>query len=456
VNSLRARLILMVIVTVGITLAVSIFVFSLAIDARKDSLDDRSLKEQVGDIERHIAWRNNQLYIELPAKLLRDYRAGAGQFIYVVSDETGRILGNYGSSNLLRNTQIPTDEHHESLALFSTIRQLAGEDLKFFAAEKWVNIAEDQWVNIQVAQGPLHEDILVDEILKEMLESYGSVVIGLIAALVIGIIFVLNQLTKSLRLVEAGALAIRPGSGQMGIEVDNLPRELVPVVAKFNNALQKLDMAYIQQRNFSDIAAHELRSPLAIVRGQAERLPSGHEKETLLDDISHMEQILARLLELAHSESAVLGENKKLELGQTLGALLADVGAAYVRRGLTLDFQGLDEPVWVHADVAMLEVILRNLLDNAVSAGGNTVSVFISYDCRGGVRVCDNGPGVAEIYWEKIFERFMRLNPSHTNGSAGLGLAIVRRLAEAQGARVTAHRAPQGGLEIGLEFLPAS
>ena len=454
-RSLRAKLIIMVVLTVGVTLAFSLTVFSLAVNARMDTLDDRSLSGQIDDIARHISWQNRRVNIELPAKLLSNYRAGAGHFIYIVSDENGKILGHYGSSDLLRDTQMPPQSDRKNLAMFSTIRHLAGEDLKFFAAEKWIEIAADKWINIQVAQGPLHDDVLADEILHEMVEGYGLIVLGLIMMLVAGVIIVVNQLTKSLRFLEVNALAIRPGSAQQALELKGLPSELVPLVSQLNHALGELNNAFIQQNTFSDMAAHELRSPLAIVRGQAERLAKSAEKERLLQDIGHMEQIVTRLLELARSESAVLNADKNLELGRALSSLLADMGATYIRQGLKLTLIPLADAVWVQADAAMLDVIIRNLLDNALAAGGPGCEVTISYDAHGVMSVCDNGPGVPEDFLQKIFERFVRIDNSQTGGSAGLGLAIVQRLGQAQHAQVSAHKAQQGGLEIRLAFYPA-
>jgi signal transduction histidine kinase len=454
-TSLRVKLITIVLMTFGITLAFSLTIFSLAVNARMDTLDDRSLSEQIGDIARHISWRDQRVNIEIPANLLSDYRAGAGHFIYIVSNERGEILSNYGSADLLRDTQIPPQPERKNLAIFSTIRHLAGEDLQFFAAEKWIEIAADKWINIQVAQGPLHDDVLADEILQEMVEGYGLIVLSFIVMLVVGIIIVVNQLTNSLRLLEINALNIRPGSTQQALELRGLPSELVPLVSQLNHALAELNNAFIQQKTFSDMAAHELRSPLAIVRGQAERLTQSSEKDHLMQDIGHMEQIVTRLLELARSESAVLSADQKLELGHTLSTLLADMGATYIRQGMKLTLMPLAEAVWVQADIAMLDVIIRNLLDNALAAGGPECEVTISYDAHGVMSVCDNGPGVPEDFLQKIFERFVRIDNSQTGGSTGLGLAIVQRLGQAQQARVSAHKAQQGGLEIRLAFLPA-
>jgi signal transduction histidine kinase len=451
--SLRLKLITMVVLTVGLALAGSWVFFSLAANARMDSLNDRSLSDQVADIEKAISWKDNKVHVNLPVKLERDYRAGAGQFVYVISDEQGSIIQSFGGSSLLRETKSAAAEGGNRLSIFSTIRSLSGESVKFFAAEKWLKLGPDHWVNIQVAQGPLHDDVLADEILFEMFESYGLMIVVLIATLIAGIIFVVNQLTFSLRKLEKEAINIRPGAKGQALKVEHVPSELLPLVAQVNDALKRLNEAYVLQRNFSDMAAHELRSPLAIVQCQAELLPNSDEKTRLLDDIATMEIVLNRLLQLSHSQSAVLEPDQTVELGAVLGDILSDVGALYIRRGMQLTFNRLSIPVKVHADKAMLEVIIRNLLDNAQAAGGGTVCVTISYDEKGLLKLVDNGPGVPLDQQQNIFERFYRGDGSRSNGSAGLGLAIVRSLCEAQDAQVSAHSIASGGLEIRISFL---
>jgi len=230
-----------------------------------------------------------------------------------------------------------------------------------------------------------------------------------------------------------------------------VPSELVPLVSQINEALRRLNDAYVMQKNYSDMAAHELRSPLAIVRCQAEALADSAEKNMLLDDIANMEQVLTRLMQLSRSESAMVGAHQSLELGGTLGEILSEIGGALIRDGMQLSLTRLPQPVHINADQAMLEVMLRNLLDNA-AAGGADSTVTISYDATGSVFIADNGPGVPDDKLSKIFDRFVRLSDSTTDGHAGLGLAIVRALADAQNASVSAHHADMGGLEIRLAF----
>ena len=450
-SSLRIKLIVMVVLTVGITFIGSLMVFSLAVSSRIASLEDLSLSEQMGDIAAALSWQDGRIAVDVPVSLRRDYRTGAGQFIYIVSDENGRILDSFGSTQHLRPLDISAKGLNDNMQLFSTLRELGGNELKFFAAEKWFTIGPDKWVNIQVGQGPAHEDVLADEILFEMFERNGLLIGGLIASLIGGVIFIVNQLTGSLRQLEKQAITIHPGAQDQKLQVARVPSELVPLVSQINEALRRLNEAYVMQKNYSDMAAHELRSPLAIVRCQAEALADSAEKNMLLDDIANMEQVLTRLMQLSRSESAMVGAHQSLELGETLGEILSEIGGALIRDGMQLSLTRLPQPVHINADQAMLEVMLRNLLDNA-AAGGADSTVTISYDATGSVFIADNGPGVPDDKLSKIFDRFVRLSDSTTDGHAGLGLAIVRALADAQNASVSAHHADMGGLEIRLAF----
>lgn len=452
-RSLRLRLSIIILIIVSLSFAISVFFISLAIDARMDTLDDKSLSGQIDDLKRHIEFNGQAFVISIPEDLKREYRVGAGQFIYIITAENGDILDRFGTRDLLRPRQaFDPSNANEPLNLFATTRDLAGEDLKFYGADQWYSPDRGKnWVNIQVAQGPLHDNVVADEIIHELLEGYAVPMIGMILALIIGVSWTISWSLRSLVRLEARANELSPGADNQKLETDNLPSEIKPVVARMNEALTRLNDAYKQQKNFTDMAAHELRSPVAIIRAQAESMNSGPDRDQLIKDIQRFEHLLAQLLQLSRSDAYALDPNKQLDLGITVSEILADIGTPLVKRGVDIQLINPKGPVMVRADRNMLEIILRNLIGNAVNASDKKTVIQCIVMENGELKVCDNGPGLPPELYEKVLERFYRRDQSRLDGT-GLGLSIVKRLAEAHNAALSLGPADIGGLCVSLKF----
>ncbi len=452
-QSLRLRLGVIILIIVSLSFALSAFFISLAIDARMDTLDDKSLSGQIDDLTRHIGWRDGAVFISIPEDLQREYRAGAGQFIYLISDEEGVILDRFGARALLRQRQmLDRDNPQAPPHLFSTMRDLAGEDLRFYGADQWYSPdGGTHWVNIQVAQGPLHDNVVADEIVHELVEGYGAPMVGMILALIIGVSWTISRSLRPLVRLEAQARDLSPGADHQHLGTNGLPSEIRPLVERMNEALTGLNDAYKQQKNFTDMAAHELRSPVAIIRAQAETLHQDASRDQLIADIQRLERLLAQLLQLSRSDAYALAPDTQLDLVKTTSEILADIASPLVTRGISVELDGPQKPVFIHADRNMLEIILRNLIDNAVNAAGKKAVVKCIVTEAGELQVCDNGPGLPPELYDKVQQRFYRLDQSRLDG-AGLGFSIVKSLAEAHRASLSLSPAAIGGLCVSLKF----
>ncbi len=452
-QSLRFRLGIIILIIVSLSFALSGFFVSLAINARMDTLDDKSLSGQINDLKHHIAWRDGGVVIDIPDDLLREYRAAAGQFIYIISDEGGAILERFGTRDYVRQRQALDRTNLQAPPhLFSTIRDLAGEDLRFYGADQWYSPdGGTHWVNIQVAQGPLHDNVVADEIVHELIEGYALPMVGMMFALVIGVSWTISRSLRPMVRLEAQARDLSPGADHQQLAVKGLPSEIKPLVERMNEALMRLNDAYKQQKNFTDMAAHELRSPVAIIRAQAETLVESSGRDQLIADIQRLEHLLAQLLQLSRSDAYALAPEKKLDLAQVTSEILADIASPLVTRGVSVALESPGSPVWIHADRHMLEIILRNLIDNAVNAAGKKAVITCSVTEAGELQICDNGPGLPPELYDKVLQRFYRLDQSRLEG-AGLGFSIVKSLAAAHRASLSLGPAPIGGLCVTLKF----
>ncbi len=275
------------------------------------------------------------------------------------------------------------------------------------------------------------------------------------------------------------------------LPVQNPLDELGYLANTFNGLLERLDRAFEQQRRFMADASHELRSPVAIIRGEAEvalsqpRQPEEY-RESLaiaLDEARRLSQIVDDLFTLARADA---GQYPLRPRDFYLEELAADcVRAARTMaaaRGITLSHEP-DGEMPIHADEALLRRLVMNLLDNALKftpQGGK-----ISVACRRAgseysLTVRDSGPGIPAEAREKIFERFFRLDPARSpdlrasadrgdsgapkttpesagggTAGAGLGLAIARWIAEAHHGRLTLVQSDASGSTF-TAILPAN
>ena len=245
-----------------------------------------------------------------------------------------------------------------------------------------------------------------------------------------------------------------------------LPQELQPLAGSLNALLLRLGDALTAQRRFTADAAHELRTPLAALKLQVElveRAPDAGARAAALseleDGVDRAAHLVEQLLAMARLEPEALAKN----FGDCdLVALAKDVIVA--RAGLAAD-RGIDlglargAAVRARGDAASLSMLLANLLDNALryTPKGGRIDVAVDDDAgRAVLTVADTGPGIPASDRERVFDRFHRGanvgSPPGQTGS-GLGLSIVKRIADTHGARVTLESADDGpGLVVRVRF----
>jgi signal transduction histidine kinase len=173
--------------------------------------------------------------------------------------------------------------------------------------------------------------------------------------------------------------------------------------------------------------------------------------KTLRSDIDGMARLVNQLLEFAELETSVVGPEESAELGAIAADTVAAVAPLALSRAKTVGLVGADRPVWVRGDRDALGRALLNLVENALAHTAPGTTVEIAVDAAGALHVLDHGPGVPPAERDRIFRRFWRRDRRRP-GHAGLGLAIVARIAEMHGATVTVADRPGGGAIFSLRF----
>jgi two-component system OmpR family sensor kinase len=238
--------------------------------------------------------------------------------------------------------------------------------------------------------------------------------------------------------------------------------ELAALAVEINALLARRDDAVDRLRRFSDDAAHEIRSPIASLRAQAEVAvahpsPGSSEEDrdawrTVARDAERLSDLVADLLALARAEGGTPGGPVPVDLADALGEALARAPEAMAATTVWV-------PVPVHAAATPAEVglVLDNLLANAHRHARSVVHVSAVPAGRW-VRllVDDDGPGIPPADRERVFDRFTRLDATTGASGAGLGLALVARLVEGRGGTVHAGRSPDGGARLTVRWPAAT
>ncbi|KMO36161.1 histidine kinase [Methylobacterium tarhaniae] len=276
----------------------------------------------------------------------------------------------------------------------------------------------------------------------------------------------LNRLSAEIdRRAAPGAVNLQP------LDASQVPVEAQAPVLAFNTLLKRLDEVMGAVRRFTGDASHQMRTPLAVLRMHVDlarrhgvgAAPEGH---AALDDIEgaarRLEHLLAQLLALARAdEDPGAIAMTELDLAGIAAAVLADHVPRALGAGIEVEYERPDGPVPVAGHPTLVGEILGNVIDNAIRYAGAGARVVVRVaDAPGGAvaEVEDDGPGVAPQHREKVFSRFYRVARSGAPEGSGLGLSVVRALADRIGAAVTLHDASRGGpgLLVRIAFPPAS
>jgi signal transduction histidine kinase len=251
---------------------------------------------------------------------------------------------------------------------------------------------------------------------------------------------------------QAGALgrAVEQGGRLAPLPEDHLPLEIRNVVSAINAMLQRLEGSFTLQKQFASDVAHELRTPLAIVVLEASRLPDTPIRETITAELNALAGLVNQLLRFAQAEDVMARERDDVDLVGVARKVCEDLAEEAVRRGVAIAFDALDGPVRVLGNAALIDIAVRNVLDNAIryAPSGSDVTVTVTLDAT--VTVDDRGPGVPDQHKELIFDRYWRAD--RARGGAGIGLALVRRVTRLHGGDVRVGDRAGGGAHFVLSF----
>ena len=272
-----------------------------------------------------------------------------------------------------------------------------------------------------------------------------------------------GRVLRPLQRITATAKRVSQDNLDERIALEGPRDELKELADTFDGMLERLSGAFASQRRFVANASHELRTPLTVIRTELDvTLADPHATnadlramgETVRDATLATERLIQALLTLARSEGGVIRRDA-VDLADCARTAVRQAGAEASARGL--DMQATLDPAPVRGDRRLLERLVANLVENAVrhNVDGGTVEVrTASAAGRSTVEVRNDGPAVPPDAVASLLEPFQRLDRGAPGDGVGLGLSIVRSVAEAHGGSVELRARPSGGL-VARVSLPA-
>ncbi len=247
---------------------------------------------------------------------------------------------------------------------------------------------------------------------------------------------------RPLRTLSESAASISPRALHARLRTRAIPSEIAPLVHSFNRALDRLEHGYRVQQEFLSTAAHELKTPLALIRAQVELRGEGEDRDSLLGDVEQMTRQVQQLLLLAEASEVQNYGFASVDVQEVARDVVAYLQRMAEAAHVDVILSGSASVARWQADRGALFTLLKNLLENAIQHAPPGTGVRVEVDAAT-VTVRDSGPGADPQQLSQMFSRFWRGAHRRDTG-AGLGLAICREIALAHGWVLSAHRVDPG------------
>jgi len=403
---------------------------------------DHLLLSSALSIADSVALAEGQWQVDLPYAAL-DLLAMApdDRVFYRVADSQGRLITGYAD---LPAAPAPGNR---GVRLFDA--PYSGETVRFVVVSRMLaSETAQREVQVQVGQTRRARDALAQDMVTRALLA-----IGMLSLLSLGLVALgVHRAFRPLVRVER-ELSRREPSDLRPLDA-HVPREMDQMVAALNRFMARLSSSNDTLRAFMAEAAHQMRTPLAALRAQAQLALDDDDPQDMRRSLHAIERNathMSRLLNQLLSDASVIHRSNvprfvPVDLAETVHQALHE---ALPQAGPTpvLQLAMTREPVWLQGDALLLREAIKNLVDNALKYGGDgPLQIALTVEgTRALLTIADRGPGIAAADAGRVFERFARGEHAPAGG-AGLGLAIVQRVVQAHGGSIDLGNRPDGGL----------
>ncbi len=416
-----------------------------AIEEAVEAVNDRILSAASRAITEALAVEDGKITLDLPPSAFAMLEDAERDNVYYSISYAGKIISGYSDLPQIR----PGPKHEGDVAFAK--QEYRGQQIRIVAELRRLPRI-DGMVTVEVAETMDARSRVVEEMM---------VTLALLEAVLIGMTAIMLPLAVrwglSPLLQLRDDMDKRSASDFTPLKVAKVPRELRDFVGDFNTLLGRLDAAVQGVRRFTADASHQMRTPLSILRAHISVLrkavPGSAEATLSIDDIEdatgRLQSLLIQLLALARADSAapISAAMVPIDIVEVARQVASDHAAFALQHKVKLQFRASSDTITANCHPVWIAELLGNLLENAIRYNKRGSRVLIearetSIGCV--IAIEDHGPGIPVADRERVFERFTRLEPGSGPSGSGLGLSIVRALAEAMGVDVTLRDANTG------------
>lgn len=438
--SLKYRLLISLFVVSAVGIASAAYFAYREVYNTGEAIAERTMQGQANELleAMSVGAANGTVTIRLPEDWVEAYEEVEAKFAYTLYDASGAVLAM--SPNLTRPlplSALPDGDDFGPLEFRGPHAQMI------------MTAAAGDGRRLVVSRDQVEAEALAESMLEESVEPMLLLVPSGILAL-ITIWLVGSWSLRPLERASREAADVGPGNPQARVSAEGLPAELLPLVGAVNGALDRLSRAYEAERRLTADAAHELRTPLAVLdlRLQRAQLTGEIDWPVVRRDFQHLHRVITQILDLARLESTrEQPEPAPVNLARIVREATAMVLPLADDSGREIEIEiGEDVPSSLPGYAADLRNMVRNLLDNALYHGRGAITVTLNRAPAGDsgaivLRVRDAGAGVPEELRQTVFDRFLKGKAS--SAGSGLGLAIVQHVAHTHGGFARVH--PEAG-----------
>ncbi|MDT0583887.1 ATP-binding protein [Brumicola blandensis] len=437
--------------TLVLVSVITLGVFSAAIEGYRSSMiianqsfDDELALIAKGLVPIAVAWSylkdNNALVEANSIKLPQNHSDNELNFAYQIIQQKNIIF---------RTDNAPEVAMAELENGFSDV---------YFSAKRWrLYISEYQpghWV--LVAQQRQQRNSFV----SDMIVAAVKPIIWIMPILCVLILFIISKGLSPLKTLSK-LLTRRQSTNLNAIELPNASIELQPVLTKLNELFSRLESSFEREREFVSHAAHELRTPLSVMKINIHNLATSPDDLStdlpkLQRDVERMILAVNQLLSLSKTNPETLGkEFRKVNLFESAQNVISELYPAVELKHQQIELLG--DSVIIQSQTFLIQTLISNLVSNAIKYTPNKGHISVRVEensTHATLTVSDSGPGIPENLRKRVLERFYRTEEVIKRGivGSGLGLAIVAQVAKVQGADLSFTESPVGGLEVRVAF----
>lgn len=422
------------------TLVEVVFVLSMYINNVAD-LDQRLLSRQAQEISHAIRYQQSQLIYD-KSRIIREHAHNA-KLAFAVYDKNGQeilINGPYDMRPTLMPpiTSVSQETRRDDFSNGFRLRGIRKLDVD----------GQSIWVSL-VIEGEGFKPFF-PVLLNEVIDHVAIPLIPLSSLLLFFNIVAVRRTLRPLASALEQINSINPKEIDYRLEVPSSPTEVKDLVTAMNGALGRIESAIRSLREFTADTAHELRTPLAIMTMEVDKLPDESSRIKLKKDLDGMTRLVTQMLDMAYADALIIPDSSKANLVEVASGVISQITPLAIKsnKGIILQAEGVVE---INGHAEALGRALRNIIENALAHTPENSNVEVSVLSSGVISVRDFGAGIPVDKREESLNRFWRGARKKTNG-AGLGLAIARRIAESHGGKIILGEAPDGGALVTVDL----